>query len=102
LPPRFGLLGRAAWLARLAFSATVRPHSVRRQQPAPPRSRPREPAIACCTRVPRAFCRNCLWRTVGALAAAGEPVPEVVPAPSRPGGQRAPTVGEGGQGPRTL
>jgi arylsulfatase A-like enzyme len=33
---------------------------------------------------------------------AGEPVPEVVPAPSRRGGQRAPTVGEGGQGPRTL
>jgi hypothetical protein len=32
---------------------------------------------------------------------AGEPVPEIVPARSRPGGQRAPTVGEGGQGPRT-
>ncbi len=33
---------------------------------------------------------------------AGEPVPEIVPAPVRPGGQRAPTVGEGGRGPRTL
>lgn len=33
---------------------------------------------------------------------AGEPMPAIVPAPSRPGGQRAPTVGEGGHGPRTL
>ncbi len=32
---------------------------------------------------------------------AGQPVPGIVAAPSRPGGRRVSTGGEGGQGPRT-